>query len=135
MPGEATLLLPLGRVRLTSQEESVSTGEGGGFRAPAELVVSVSPVNGGAGLELQGESRRVQIDFGTARVRLGFVAVPASDHYVVRAGPGLEGRDGAKGPRRAVAVSVSPASAPRGVRGRLGTVREPAGVKGVERNE
>jgi hypothetical protein len=99
-PGETTLELPEGRLRLTYQE-SVHSGGGEGtidFDAPAGLNVTVTPISGGAALELKqarGHNASTIAAFlpggPRSRVRIGTVEVPAAGRYVLRAEGDLAG--------------------------------------------
>jgi hypothetical protein len=101
-PGEATLDLPAGKVKLTYQEAVHSSGGGEGsidFDVPNGLIATLTPVAGGAALALRpatGHNAQTIASFfpggPRSRVRMGSVEVPAPGEYVLRVEGDLAGR-------------------------------------------
>ena len=97
VPGEATLTLPAGTVKLSYQEsyKASSTGDTIDFGVPSRLEVSVvSPA--GEPLEIKGPGFRGMgsvLDTGKnwSRARVGTIDVGQPGAYTVSAGPELEG--------------------------------------------
>jgi hypothetical protein len=101
-PGEATLNLPAGTVKLTYQEavHSFGGGEHGpiDFYVPDVLRLTLVPAAGGSPLELRpdrGHHAQTIASFlpsgPRSRVRIGTVEVPAAGEYVLRAEGDLAG--------------------------------------------
>jgi hypothetical protein len=100
VPGEATLTLPAGRVKLTYQE-SVHVGGGGEsgpieFDPPADFELTIAPAAGGGALELRqrGSNKQTVASWfpggPRSRAAVGSVEVEAGA-YVVRAQSSAEG--------------------------------------------
>ena len=95
VPGQATLTLPAGKVKVTYQEAVHTSGGGEGeisFYPPSDLDVVVAPVAGGQELRPDpgvGGSAETVAGFlpggPRSRRRVGFLEVPAAGQYVVRA--------------------------------------------------
>ncbi len=95
VPGEATVTVPAGKLKLTYQESynAPSTGDGDvDFGTPSALDVTVTSATGEA-IELQGPGLRgmgssLSTGGGHSRALIGTVEVPAGV-YTVTAGPEL----------------------------------------------
>jgi hypothetical protein len=96
VPGSAELELPAGTVRLTYQESKRSRNEGTEgqvdieFSAPGDLQLTVTPVGGGAPLDITapgalGMGSRKSTTFGISRDEIGTVEVPVAGSYTVAA--------------------------------------------------
>jgi hypothetical protein len=89
IPGEATLSLPAGEVKLTYQQGFIDTGF---FTVPKELGVTVT---GPAGEDLPvsrplfARSKSASSVEGYFRQRIGTVTIPSPGEYLVRVGPRL----------------------------------------------
>ena len=93
VPGEVTLTLPAGKVKLTYQESVHSAGGGESsidFDPPADFELAITPAAGGAPLELRQRGTSAQTVSAwfpggpRSSTVLGSVEVEAGD-YVVRA--------------------------------------------------
>ena len=93
VPGEVTLTLPAGKVKLTYQESVHSAGGGESsidFYPPADFELAITPAAGGAPLELRQRGTSAQTVSAwfpggpRSSTVLGSVEVEAGD-YVVRA--------------------------------------------------
>ena len=102
VPGEATLSLPAGRIRLTYREAVYTSGGGEGepipFYPPADLEVRVAGADGGALVLERGTRTSTQSIAGfmpggpSSSTRLGFVNVPAAGQYRISVSASTEGR-------------------------------------------
>ncbi len=99
-PGEATVQLPAGKVKLTYQERAYSPQPSGciEFWAPPGLQVAISPGEGRAPLDLRrAGGHGAQTVAGwlpggpRSRVTLGEVEVPTAGRYVVKVSGGGRG--------------------------------------------
>jgi hypothetical protein len=97
VPGETTVTLPAGKLKISYQEEYKAGGTEDtiDFGVPAQLQVEI---RGGSGesLEIKGPGFRgmgASLDTGSgwSRALVGTVEISSPGNYTVTAGPGIEG--------------------------------------------
>jgi hypothetical protein len=99
VPGEATVTVPAGKLKLTYQESYTATGGGDGpidFGVPAALQVQVTDASAGDELEIKGVGFKgmgssVDVSPGKSRAKIGTVEITEAGSYRVTAGPAIEG--------------------------------------------
>jgi len=97
VPGEGTITLPAGRVKITYQESRHTSGGGEhdiAFDAPGELKVEITGGSSGAPLELKapgfsGTGSTKSTGIGFSRDVLGTIEITEPGVYTVTAGPEL----------------------------------------------
>jgi hypothetical protein len=98
VPGETTITVPAGKLRLSYQEsyKASSTGDSIDFDVPGALQVEVTSAAGGEPLPIKGPGFRgmgssVDTGSGWSRALIGKVEIAAPGTYKITAGPELEG--------------------------------------------
>ncbi|MFI5509379.1 hypothetical protein ACIA48_18080 [Mycobacterium sp. NPDC051804] len=96
IPGETTVILPAGKLKISYQEERVaghvSTGNHIAFHVPAALQVRV--INTSTGQEMPIRNRAaLDTGSGWSRALIGTIQVIAPGRYTVTAGPDIGGVD------------------------------------------
>jgi hypothetical protein len=97
IPGETTLTLPAGRLKISYQEEykAGGTGDSIDFGVPAQLQVEVRAPSGEA-LDIKGPGFRgmgssLDTGSGWSRALVGTVQITEPGDHTVTAGPAIEG--------------------------------------------
>lgn len=97
VPGETTVTLPAGKLKISYQEEykASSTGDSIDFGVPAALQVTVTSAAGGDPLPIKGPGFRgmgenLDTGGGWSRARVGTVEITEPGSYTVSAGPAIE---------------------------------------------
>src|SRR5262249_19452116 len=97
VPGETTLTLPAGPLKISYQEEYKASGTENtiDFGVPSALQVSVTPAGGGDPLPVKapgfgGMGAKLDTGSGWSRARLGTVEITEAGDYTVTAGPAIE---------------------------------------------
>ena len=97
VPGETTVTLPAGKLKISYQEEykASSTGDSIDFGVPAALQVTVTSAAGGDPLPIKGPGFRgmgenLDTGGGWSRARVGTVEITEPGSYLVSAGPAIE---------------------------------------------
>ena len=98
VPGETTVTLPTGKLKISYQEEykASSTGDSIDFDTPAALRVEVVSAGGGEPLPIKGPGFRgmgssLDTGSGWSRALVGTVEISEPGSYTVTAGPEIEG--------------------------------------------
>src|SRR5690349_12455401 len=98
VPGETTVTLPAGKLKLSYQEEYKATGteDSIDFGVPSQLQVTVTPAGDGEPLPIKGPGlggmgANLDTGSGWSRARVGTVEIVEPGDYTVRAGPAIEG--------------------------------------------
>ena len=98
VPGETTVTLAAGQLKLSYQEEYKAKGteDSIDFGVPSALQVTVTPAGGGEPLPIKGPGFRgmgANLDTGSgwSRARVGTVEITEPGDYTVTAGPAIEG--------------------------------------------
>ena len=97
IPGESTVIVPPGKLKVSYQEEYKASSDGDNidFGVPAQLEVTVTNDATGEPLEIKGPGFRgmgenLDIGSGWSRARVGTVEVTQPGSYTVKAGPAIE---------------------------------------------
>jgi hypothetical protein len=98
IPGETTITVPAGKLKISYQEsyKASSTGDSIDFGVPGALQVQVANAAGGDPLEIKGPGFRgmgesLNTGSGWSRALVGTVEITEPGTYKVTAGPALEG--------------------------------------------
>jgi len=97
VPGETTVTLSAGKLKISYQEEykASSSGDSIDFGVPAALQVTVTSAGGGDPLPIKGPGFRgmgenLDTGSGWSRARVGTVEITEPGSYTVSAGPAIE---------------------------------------------
>jgi hypothetical protein len=98
VPGETTVTVPAGKLKISYQEEykASSTGDSIDFGVPDALQVTVVNASGGDPLPIKGPGFRgmgsnLDTGSGWSRARVGTVEITEPGSYTVSANPAIEG--------------------------------------------
>jgi hypothetical protein len=98
IPGETTITVPAGKLKISYQEsyKASSTGDSIDFGVPDALQVQVASAAGGDPVEIKGPGFRgmgesLNTGSGWSRALVGTVEITEPGTYTVTAGPALEG--------------------------------------------
>jgi hypothetical protein len=99
IPGETSVTVPAGKLKLTYQESYRASGGGDGpidFDVPAALEVQVSGGSGSEPLEIKGVGLRgmgssVDVSRGRSRAKIGTVEIVEPGSYTITAAPAIDG--------------------------------------------
>jgi hypothetical protein len=98
VPGETTVTLPAGKLKISYQEEYKASGAGDtiDFGVPGALKVEVASAAGGDPLPIKGPGfkgmgENLDTGSGWSRARVGTVEIAEPGDYTVTASPAIEG--------------------------------------------
>ncbi len=98
VPGETTVTVPAGKLKISYQEsyKASSSGDSIDFGTPAALQVQVTSAAGGDPLPIKGPGFRgmggsLNTGSGWSRSLVGTVQIPEPGSYTITAGPAIEG--------------------------------------------
>jgi hypothetical protein len=99
VPGETTVTVPAGKLKVSYQEEYKAGGDGDSidFGVPGQLQVTVTNAANGEPLEIKGPGFRgmgesLNTGSGWSRALVGTVQITEPGSYTVSAKPAIEGR-------------------------------------------
>jgi hypothetical protein len=98
VPGESTVIVPAGKLKISYQEEykASSTGDTIDFGVPGQLQVTVTNASSGEPLEIKGPGFRgmgesLNTGSGWSRALVGTIQITEPGTYEVKAEPAIEG--------------------------------------------